>query len=191
MITGPFSFLSIGFWFHVSTHLVILRAATSASTRTRKGSYAISAMKFLLISVLALPVMAIASGFPALNPDVRQNTLQQTICRKGYSATVRPSTSFTNPIKYRFMGESGIPLHEASDWALDHRIAIALGGHPRQLSNFQLLSSKANGRKSRIEVKLLCLVCTGDMPLAQAQRELVDDWQGAYRRYARHKCSRR
>lgn len=81
-------------------------------------------------------------------------------------------------------------MTEVSDWALDHRIAIGLGGHPRQLSNFQLLTTTANGRKSRIEVKLLCFVCSGAMPLEQAQHELVDDWQGAYLRYARQKCRR-
>lgn len=32
----------------------------------------------------------------ALNPDVHQETIQQTICVPGYTALVRPSTSYTN-----------------------------------------------------------------------------------------------
>jgi len=88
------------------------------------------------------------------------------------------------------MGEAGIPFEESREWALDHRIAIALGGHPRQLSNLQLLTAGDNSRKSRIEVKLLCFVCTDAMPLRQAQDELALDWQEAYHRYAKVKCRR-
>lgn len=85
--------------------------------------------------------LALAASL-ALNPDVSQSTIQQTICVKGYSATVRPSTSYTNPIKYRLMQQEGIPESDASDWALDHRIPISLGGHPRSLGNLQLLTAK-------------------------------------------------
>lgn len=126
----------------------------------------------------------------ALNPDVSQSTIQQTICVKGYSSTVRPSTSYTNPIKFRLMRQDGIPQSDKSEWALDHRIPISLGGHPRALSNLQLLTAKENSRKSRIEAKLLCYVCVGQMPLAQAQQEIAGGWREAYRKYAREKCER-
>lgn len=126
----------------------------------------------------------------ALNPDVSQDTIQQTICQKGYSSTVRTSTSYTNPIKYRLMRQEGIPESEASEWALDHKIPISLGGHPRKLENLQLLTKHDNSRKSRIEVKLLCYVCVGQMPLAQAQQEIAGGWQAAYRRYSGQKCGR-
>jgi hypothetical protein len=43
-------------------------------------------------------------------------------------------------------------------------------------------------RKERIEAKLQCLVCAGQVALADAQREIVEDWQAAYHRYARVKC---
>jgi hypothetical protein len=33
-------------------------------------------------------------------------------------------------------------------------------------------------------------VCAGQLGLADAQREIVDDWQAAYHRYARVKCRR-
>lgn len=142
-----------------------------------------------LLTVFAL-LPGLASALPALNPDVSQATIRETICRPGYSSTVRPSTTFTNPIKRRLMGEAGIPAENSSEWALDHRIAIALGGHPRQLSNLQLLTTSENSRKSRIEVKLLCFVCTDAMLLRQAQEELALDWQEAYHSYAKVKCRR-
>lgn len=126
----------------------------------------------------------------ALNPDVSQSTIQQTICQKGYSSTVRPSTTYTNPIKFRLMRQAGIPESDKSVWALDHRIPISLGGHARKLENLQLLTAKENSRKSRIEVKLLCYVCVGQMPLSQAQQEIAGGWQAAYRRYSGQKCGR-
>jgi hypothetical protein len=110
--------------------------------------------------------LALAASI-ALNPDVSQSTIEQTICVKGYSSTVRPSTTYTNPIKFRLMRQEGIPESDKSDWALDHRIPISLGGHPRKLENLQLLTAKENSLKSRIEVKLLCYVCVGQMPRNQ------------------------
>jgi cytochrome c-type biogenesis protein CcmH/NrfF len=58
------------------------------------------------------------------------------------------------------------------------------------LENLQLLTAKENSQKSRIEVKLLCYVCVGQMPLAQAQQEIAGGWREAYRRYSGQKCGR-
>lgn len=135
-------------------------------------------------------LIALTLPLATLNPDVRQDTIPQTICRPGYSTTVRPSTSYTNAIKFSLMEQSGIQREEARDWALDHRLAIGLGGHPRALDNLQLLPSTENSRKSRIEAKMICYVCTGAIPLHQAQSELLHDWREAYHRYAPVKCRR-
>src|SRR5262249_9192536 len=35
----------------------------------------------------------------ATNPDVTQSTIGQTICVSGWTQTVRPPTSYTNPLK--------------------------------------------------------------------------------------------
>lgn len=44
-----------------------------------------------------------------LNPDVTQATILQTICVAGYTASVRPSTSFTNGVKQKLLRELGLP----------------------------------------------------------------------------------
>lgn len=125
------------------------------------------------------------------SPAVTQGNIQDTICQPGYSKTVRPPESYTNKYKRLLMERAGFPTSEIGSYALDHRLAIALGGAPRDPDNFQLMTQHDNSRKSRIEVKMLCYVCTGAMPLAQAQQELWDDWHGAYSRYASQKCKRR
>lgn len=125
-----------------------------------------------------------------LNPDVTPQTIHRTICVKGYTDTVRPSTHYTNGIKFRLMRQAGILETEASDWALDHKVPLVLGGHPRALDNLQLLTAKENGRKARVEVKLQCLVCSGQVSLAEAQAAMEGGWREAYRTYAMQKCRR-
>jgi hypothetical protein len=71
----------------------------------------------------------------ALNADVRQDTIQQTICVAGYTASVRPSTTYTNCVKLKLLRERELPATAAADFELDHRIPLALGGHPRNLQN--------------------------------------------------------
>ena len=42
-----------------------------------------------------------------LNPDVTQETIQQTVCVTGYTATVRPAVNYTNGVKNKLMREQG------------------------------------------------------------------------------------
>jgi hypothetical protein len=126
----------------------------------------------------------------ALNPDVAQGTIAQTICVAGYTKSVRPATSFTNGVKALLLKRAGLDPSTATDYELDHIIPLALGGHPRKLDNLELQPWGEATRKDRIEVKLQCLVCSGQVALADAQREIVDDWEAAYHRYARVKCRR-
>ena len=89
------------------------------------------------------------------------------------------------------MKRSGLGPATSSSYTLDHIIPLAIGGHPRKLDNLQLQSLKEAKRKDRIEVKLQCLVCSEQVPLATAQREISEDWVAAYHRYARVKCERK
>lgn len=136
--------------------------------------------------LFAVPAMADM----ALNPDVDQETIGATICNAGYTKSVRPSTTYTNGVKFKLMREAGIDLAHSSDYALDHAIPLVLGGSPRSRQNLRLLTAKENSRKSRIEVKLRCMVCSGQLPLDAAQEAIYNDWQGAYHQYALVKCQR-
>jgi hypothetical protein len=141
--------------------------------------------------------LAAAAAFAdrgALNPVVNQSTIGQTICVPGYAKGVRPSTSYTNGVKQTLMQRAKMNPALAQSYELDHTIPLALGGHPRKLDNLALqIWEGENGakKKDRLEVKLQCLVCSHQVTLATAQREIVEDWQGAYDRYARVKCHRR
>lgn len=122
----------------------------------------------------------------ALNPDVRQETIHQTICVPGYTATVRPSTTYTNGVKAKLLRETGRPPAAASDFELDHRVPLALGGHPRNLNNLELQPWEGEDgakKKDRLERKLQVLVCGGKVNLQAAQHTMYFDWQAAYREY--------
>ena len=45
-------------------------------------------------------------------------------------------------------------------------------------------------RKDRLEVKLQCLVCGGDVALAVAQEAVWSDWKTAYTAYGGQVCHR-
>ncbi len=143
--------------------------------------------------LLLLAVAAAYADHGALNPVVRQETIDRTICVPGYAKGVRPATSYTNGVKQMLFQRAHMNPALAQTYELDHIIPLALGGHPRKLDNLALQPWKGdNGakRKDRLEVKLQCLVCSGQMPLAEAQREILEDWQAAYDKYARVKCRR-
>ena len=63
-------------------------------------------------------------------------------------------------------------LHRQYSGAFFHVIPLALGGHPRKLDNPELQPWDEAMRKDRIEVKLHCLVCSGQVSLTDAQREI-------------------
>lgn len=146
-----------------------------------------------LFGIALLVAAPLAVAEMALNPDVGQDNVSRTICVSGYTKTIRPSTSYTNGVKDKMLRQAGIDLSERSAYELDHIVPLALGGHPRSLDNLMLQPWEGpNGakKKDRLEVKLQCMVCSGQLELAKAQRAIYSDWTKAYRTYATVKCSR-
>lgn len=122
----------------------------------------------------------------ALNADVSQATIHQTICVPGWTATVRPSTSYTNGVKLKLMREQGLASSDAFRYELDHYVPLALGGHPRNPRNLwlQLWDGEWGARtKDRLEVKMKTLVCAGHLTLESAQGAVRANWRAAYRLY--------
>src|SRR5262245_60493092 len=61
-----------------------------------------------------------------LNAAVTQVTIASTICKRGWTATIRPPTSYTSALKLRQMaayGEIGRP----EEYQEDHLISLELG----------------------------------------------------------------
>jgi hypothetical protein len=122
----------------------------------------------------------------AVDPRVTPDTIATTICVPGYTATVRLSTSVTNKIKtdqYAAYGIAGLVPAAAE---LDHLISLELGGAPADVANLwpELYQQAWGARvKDRVENKLHELVCSGALPLRDAQHAIATDWIAAYHTY--------
>jgi hypothetical protein len=117
-------------------------------------------------AVLASPTLTPGS----LNPDVTQATIGQTICAPGWTATVRPSTDYTNNLKAEQMPsyrETGPP----SDYQEDHLISLELGGNPTDPRNLWPEPYPRAADVDKIENQLNDKVCSGELTLAEAQRQ--------------------
>jgi hypothetical protein len=106
----------------------------------------------------------------ALNPDVTQANIRTTICVRGWTRTVRPPVEYTNDLKVRQMrdyGESG----PTSAYQEDHLISLELGGDPRDPRNLWPEPYPRAAEVDQIENELNAKVCSGDLTLADAQRQ--------------------
>ena len=105
-----------------------------------------------------------------INPDVTQANIADTICKRGWTRTIRPPTDYTNALKLRQMhdyGVSGSPAH----YQEDHLISLELGGHPTDARNLWPEPYPRAAEVDSIENDLNAKVCSGDMSLDQAQRK--------------------
>jgi hypothetical protein len=124
----------------------------------------------------------------AVNPAVTQATIGSTICRSGWTSTVRPPESITEPEKYASMRAYGI-TGSASGYEYDHDVPLELGGavnDPRNLwpePDYASSDGFYLNPKDHLELALKRLVCDRVMSLAEAQRLIAANWPAAYRRY--------
>jgi hypothetical protein len=118
----------------------------------------------------------------AVNPEVTQDNIHSTICVPGYTKTIRPPTSYTNPLKTKLMDSYGLDGSDPAtreNFELDHLIALTVGGNPTSVSNLwpEPYNIQHNAHvKDKFEFYLNKQVCSGLMSLSDAQRALSEDW---------------
>jgi len=104
-----------------------------------------------------------------VNPDVTQATIASTICRRGWTRTVRPPVSYTSDLKrtglrqYRLRGPP-------SRYQEDHLISLELGGHPTDPRNLWPEPYPRAATVDRAENELNAEVCSGKLSLLDAQQ---------------------
>ena len=69
------------------------------------------------------------------NPQVTQANIQQTICVRGWTRTIRPSRSYTDTLKTRQLQGTRFTDKNSAHYEEDHFISLELGGHPRDAKN--------------------------------------------------------
>jgi hypothetical protein len=104
-----------------------------------------------------------------VNPAVDQGNIGSTICRRGWTKTVRPPVSYTNALKTKGLQQYG--LHGAlSAFQEDHLISLELGGNPTDPRNLWPEPYPRAAAVDQIENQLNHLICTGQITLAEGQR---------------------
>jgi hypothetical protein len=104
-----------------------------------------------------------------LNPEVTQATIHGTICRRGWTRTIRPPVAYTNDLKRKQMREYGESGPRAG-YQEDHLISLELGGHPTDPRNLWPEPYPRAREVDAIENDLNAQVCGGTLTLAQAQQ---------------------
>ena len=103
-----------------------------------------------------------------LNAAVTQATIRSTVCRRGWTRTVRPPTDYTNALKrkqMRMYDEHGPP----SAYQEDHLVSLELGGDPTDPRNLWPEPYPRASAVDTIENELNAQVCSGALALVDAQ----------------------
>jgi hypothetical protein len=111
----------------------------------------------------------------ALNPAVTQATIDQTICVSGYTKTIRPAERVTEAEKRGSMAAYG-DTGSMSGFEYDHLISLELGGAANDTRNLWPEPGASPNPKDAVEDELHVRVCSGQMPLTQAQHIVAGDW---------------
>jgi hypothetical protein len=116
----------------------------------------------------------------ATDPRVSPARVAATICRSGYTATVRPPVSYTDALKVRLMrayGSTGPP----ASYELDHLIPLEAGGAPAAVANLwpEPYAGPGGARhKDVVENYMHRFACdgrdAGELPALQ--RAVAADW---------------
>ncbi|KMZ12488.1 hypothetical protein BHUM_03856c [Candidatus Burkholderia humilis] len=161
----------------------------------RQGRHGRAAWRVLLaacVACAAWPGMTHAQNAEWLDARVTQATIVDTICVPGYVDRVLPSFEEQMKQKAKLLKQRSIDESFASEYALDHRMPILLGGSPGAAANLDLRCWEGRAgqrRKERLAVFLKRCVCTGDLSLKAAQAAIAGDWPDRYSNLSSLTCS--
>ena len=124
-----------------------------------------------------------------LNKDVTQANISTTVCKSGWTATIRPTVAYTNKLKATQMAGDYKYLQStfgaaSSAYEEDHLISLQLGGNPSDPKNLWPEPYAGNNarKKDVVESALKRLVCAGTLKLSDAQKAILN-WPVAYKKY--------
>jgi hypothetical protein len=103
-------------------------------------------------------------------------TLRVTICRSGYTTTVRPPASETNRFKAAILRAYHLDGPVAA-YELDHLVPLEVGGSNDAGNLWPERNDRSHGNsKDTVENRVHAAVCDGRVGLAEAQEAMAVDW---------------
>lgn len=123
-----------------------------------------------------------------LNPKVTQSTIKSTICVSGWTATIRPPVSYTNPLKAQQLAKYAYLHPNDPNWTMagteeDHRVPLELGGAPSDPNNLSPEDHPGSFTKDAAENKAKSDVCNGRLTLIEAQTVFIKTYLDPYPGY--------
>lgn len=177
----------------LGTGLLLLAGAAIAARSPSGLLYSTASNSVVLPQPAAGSCHAIGSGLYSrpdprctpgtLNPQVTQATIGRTICRSGWTSTVRPPENTTEPEKFASMRAYGA-RGPASDYEYDHFVPLELGGATNDPRNLWPEPGASPNPKDAVEDEFNRAVCDKRMTLAEAQRAIVSNWVALARKPA-------
>jgi hypothetical protein len=116
----------------------------------------------------------------AINTEVTQDNLFQTICKSGYTKTIRPPVSYTNKLKIQQIVDYGYIDTNLKDYEEDHLISLELGGDSSSPKNLWPEPHGSPNEKDLAENYLNRQICDGLITLEQAQKDISGNWYEIY-----------
>ena len=129
--------------------------------------------RLIPIALLAITNTAFAVG--VVNPEVTQDNLKETVCKRGWSTEQRPPVAWTSKIKHRLLKRGDL----AVNYELDHIVPISIGGAPADTKNLWLQPWDGHcGAKEKdiVERQTWHDLCAGKTTLKKAQ-EVFLNWE--------------
>ncbi len=107
------------------------------------------------------------------------NATKAIVCVSGYTKTVRNVSEAT---KNQVFAEYGITSHDGSTYEVDHLIPLEIGGSNDIKNLWPEAADPSPGfhDKDRLENALHSRVCSGAMPIQDAQQKIAADWMSLY-----------
>lgn len=113
------------------------------------------------------------------NPNVSQANINATVCKSGWTATIRPSASYTDKLKKQGIAAYGYTDTDLRSYEEDHLISLELGGSPDDPKNLWPEPGGSPNAKDKVENDLKAAVCASRIKLADAQKAIATDWTTA------------
>lgn len=117
---------------------------------------------------------------PACTPGaIFSDATTSQICQSGYASSVR---NVPTSEKDQVYAEYGITSHYTGQYEVDHLVSLELGGSNDIANLWPEAASPTPGfhQKDQVENYLHDQVCSGKIPLQQAQYEIATNWMQVY-----------
>lgn len=112
----------------------------------------------------------------SVDPAVTQNTISTTICKSGWTKTIRPAVDETDKAKaYTYQAYEVAPGTASEE---DHLVPLELGGS-NDITNLWPEVGKIPNPKDKVENALRTDVCDGKMTLTAARDAIAKNWETA------------